>query len=448
MARKIIYPLVTLVLIVFFIELLGKGAALFIDGDGIERVNIPKTDKKRIVCIGESTTEGGYPEMLQTKLDKIFPGKYKVYNLGETGVTSLYFKQRINAILEDYEPHYIISMLGINDTFKISKHKTKIEKSFFEELFLYKIGVYIQGLFSTESLKSRAMLHLNRGEHDDAYSLLYKVYKRSPESLKVKTLQSLAEYLNEEARQFKDVLEIYDYIVEKRNGDFEIRIDRMWIYLEMGMKAQFLAEEEFFNKEGNKWFPPIALMQLLYLKDNNKALYYFRNSPQEGLKDQDIAIYSKLLVDMGKIKEAEELINKRISENKSGRQTLLSMKRINMLKKQDVLKEEILAAENEYLKTNTIKHYKYIIEAAIKKEVGFYTMQYPMRSTKGLRDSFEKYLKDKSVRMIDNEKSFKNLVEREGYDKVFTDSFAIDFGHMTQKGRTLLVSNIVDAMDL
>lgn len=448
MNKKIIYPLLTLFLIVFTIEVLALLFVKFVDRGDFTQDSIVKTDRKRIVCIGESTTEGGYPEELQRKLDKIFPNKYTVYNLGKSGVTSLYFKQRIDKIISTYEPHYIISMLGINDTFEISKHRTKTDKSIVENLFLYKIFIYTKGIFSIDSQKSQALFLLNNGETERAYSLLLDVFDRDPTKLKKETLELLANYLNEESRNFNEALKVYNYLIKSNDNDIQMRIDRLWIYLELALLSEYKKEFETISNLGNQWNSSLAMIS--YLGENNPkvALKFFEKSKKEELTDEESATYSKLLIENGNLGKAKSLISFRLEKNKTVSKTLLSAKRLNIASDEKLYLKNIIESENSLLKKTTLDNYLFIVKKARKKGIGFYSMQYPMRSTLKLKEAMKPFLKDKSVRIIDNKLIFEKAVKEKGYDSVFSDSFAIDFGHMTKLGKSIIVENIVDAMDL
>ncbi len=70
-------------------------------------------------------------------------------------------------------------------------------------------------------------------------------------------------------------------------------------------------------------------------------------------------------------------------------------------------------------------------------------MQYPLRSLGTLR-----YLMDDAhdVVFIDNETVFREAVSRDGYDAVFVDRFAGDFGHGTRRGNELITRNLLDTV--
>ena len=70
-------------------------------------------------------------------------------------------------------------------------------------------------------------------------------------------------------------------------------------------------------------------------------------------------------------------------------------------------------------------------------------MQYPMRSIKPLKAIFPS---EDGLVFVDNEMLFKGAVLREGYKEYFSDMFAGDFGHCTDKGNWLLAENIANAI--
>jgi hypothetical protein len=47
---------------------------------------------------------------------------------------------------------------------------------------------------------------------------------------------------------------------------------------------------------------------------------------------------------------------------------------------------------------------------------------------------------------VDNSRVFRDAVRKLGYDAVFTDRFAGQFGHCTEAGNRLLAKNIADAI--
>ncbi|MEQ1878186.1 MAG: GDSL-type esterase/lipase family protein, partial [Bdellovibrionia bacterium] len=80
------------------------------------------SEKLRILTIGESTTadrfdDPGYawPRQLEQKLTQSGL-KARVYNLGVAGTTSSFILERLGEQVDLFQPHIVISMIGINDS--------------------------------------------------------------------------------------------------------------------------------------------------------------------------------------------------------------------------------------------------------------------------------------------------------------------------------------------
>jgi hypothetical protein len=101
----------------------------------------------------------------------------------------------------------------------------------------------------------------------------------------------------------------------------------------------------------------------------------------------------------------------------------------DLLKKSEGIKDNDKSILN-YKKANDLIH-----------ESGAYhlVMQYPLRSIEELRESLAG--RDKTI-FVENEENFKKLVLAKGYDYLFIDRFASDFGHCTKQGNELIAENV------
>jgi len=107
--------------------------------------------------------------------------------------------------------------------------------------------------------------------------------------------------------------------------------------------------------------------------------------------------------------------------------------------------ERVNNLRREFYNSVTANNYHRLKLALDKRGIKLVCAQYPMRSIAILR----KMLKDEpknSIIFVDNERSFKDAVAKEGYNIYFTDMFGGDFGHCTEKGNRLLAANIADAI--
>jgi hypothetical protein len=85
-----------------------------------------------------------------------------------------------------------------------------------------------------------------------------------------------------------------------------------------------------------------------------------------------------------------------------------------------------------------VKNYQKLYEILQSNNIKLIAVGYPMRSTQPLELMFS----DSEVLVVSNELNFKKAVEKEGYDQIFVDRFAGDFGHCSEKGNLLLAENV------
>ena len=95
----------------------------------------------------------------------------------------------------------------------------------------------------------------------------------------------------------------------------------------------------------------------------------------------------------------------------------------------------------DYYHPMTRENYRKIKNMLDDRGVQLVCVQYPVRSIDPLKNLFDD---TSGIIFVDNEKSFKDAIEKEGYNVYFMDRFAGEFGHCTPKGNELLAGNIAD----
>lgn len=89
------------------------------------------------------------------------------------------------------------------------------------------------------------------------------------------------------------------------------------------------------------------------------------------------------------------------------------------------------------------RNYRRLKKKAFQRGIELVCVQYPMRDVGLLKGMFED---TGGIVFVDNEKIFKEAVEKRGWDEYFTDCFAGDFGHCTPNGNRVLAENIADTI--
>lgn len=87
----------------------------------------------------------------------------------------------------------------------------------------------------------------------------------------------------------------------------------------------------------------------------------------------------------------------------------------------------------------TVANYRWIARTLHERGVRHVAVQYPARP----RDLLEAVLGDApDVAVVDDEAIFKDAIDRFGYDAIFENRFAGDFGHGTARGNRILAENV------
>jgi lysophospholipase L1-like esterase len=82
---------------------------------------VGEDDEYVILCLGESTTaelligESSWPSELKKLLEKKDIGKFSIINEGIGGTNTALISSRLEKNLDRYQPHIVITMMGIND---------------------------------------------------------------------------------------------------------------------------------------------------------------------------------------------------------------------------------------------------------------------------------------------------------------------------------------------
>ena len=80
------------------------------------RQTMKDRDTYRIMCLGESTTAGQYPQYLQEILNRQNRGvKFKVIDKGRIGISTTEILNMLESNINHYQPDMVITMIGVND---------------------------------------------------------------------------------------------------------------------------------------------------------------------------------------------------------------------------------------------------------------------------------------------------------------------------------------------
>ena len=459
----------------------------------------------RIMCLGESTTTAGgknsYPNQLQQVLnDKDIGVKFSVINKGICGTKTGSIVSQLEHNIEKHNPDMIVTMMGINDEEGICLASHKKLSLFIESLRTYKL-IKLLCLHIAHKAGKERTADIDKGHTDLGmrfYAGLGWYYMNAEEYDKAEEMYKKAIELNPKddtgytglAWNYLHMGEC-DKAVEIFKKAIQINPRNEGNYIELGRRYMFAEEydeaEEMYKKAievnpksgggyaGLGWY-------CINTGQYDKAEEMYKKAIE--LNPKDDTGYTGLAWDyihMGEYGKAKETLEKyrRINPNNESGYSKMGRycmeigeydKAKEMYKKAaeinarndrsygglsncyrqlgdyDLTREYSKKAEDmrlEYFNPITLCNYRKLKRIAMEKGLKLVCVQYPMRSVKPLKKVFKD---NKDVAFVDNEATFKEGVEREGYDEYFYDVFAGDFGHCTDKGNRLLAENIANVI--
>lgn len=439
----------------------------------------------RIMCLGESTTETG-PDPYPSQLEKILNNRnigirFSVINKGISAITTTYIVEHLEENLNAVKPDMVITMMGVNDygVHVPWEYGSLGNRPYFvQSLRVYKLMRLL--LLHIEAKAKEAGIYIPKTSMD------VKAIQANPSTIGFK------EFDNREAEEAPiinkpfEINPVSGFLSEKEY----IRLGH--VYFE---NARYVESEEMFLKA-------LKLNPTNYDASLGLAIDYDTQNRFEvaeqifkktiGLDPTNVRGYLTLArryVELGKHKETEELIKKAFALNlrdaelnwrlgwaykMQGKDALAKeqfKKTVELLSPQDdeskgvaditygrlaILYREIGEYEKvdayyakankcriEYYNPVTYRNYFKVKEILERRKIKFVFVQYPVRSVEPLKKMFNN---DSGVIFVDNERIFKDALNKEDYKEYFFDNFGGDFGHCTAKGNNLLAENIANVI--
>ena len=470
------------------------------------KISMSKKTAYKILCLGESTTDGQYPWHLEEVLNaKDIGVKFAIIDKGRGGTVTETILEHLNKYLDEFNPDMVVTMVGINDdrrdlvAFELksghwysalkSLKLVRLLKIHIEAKLLDLNGGRVKASNNNQKDKKSAAIFLKAIEinpkNEEAYARLGNLYKEQKRYRKAETMFLKAIEINpknEETyigigrlygaqKKYSEAQAIFLKAIEinPKNEKPYAGIGRLY-----GAQKKYKQAEAMFLKAieiapKNDWtYEEIAGFYKWQRKFKEPEVMFLKVIDINPLNDSAYARLGDMYRKQKKYREAEAMFLKAIEINPKNKETYAGIERLYRRQKkykeaeavfQKAIKGPLNSDSREFDKMSVRYLNKY--EANKNKYYGKKT-QYNYRK---LHRELEKRniqlvcvqyptleiqpLKDilepnDGIVFVDNENSFKDAVRREGYDAYFTDKFAYKygFGHCTYKGNRLLAENI------
>lgn len=348
-----------------------------------------------ILCLGESTTDGQWPPILQKILDKKSPDKkFNVIDEGIIGTNTKKIAGKLEGNLIKYNPDIIISMSGTNDTGLIyNQYKFKILNLI--QLIVFHIATHC---FYTDASFFEIDSECNELIKNSNFLLAQKKY--------------------------------YNLLKKSKFSD-ETVYERLWS-VSLRFNIDF-CDELLKHNESFITIPALEyIMNYLinYKNYDKEQIRYFLIENKDRILCVSKENYNKI-IEILKNNDCSFLIND-IKQNRQQNKKYLIRNLVDYKNKSNI----------------KIKNYIYIINKAktFNNKILFIVMQYPTLPVEQLKkDLKDSPYYDKLI-FVSNEENFKQALQKYKTEEIFTDMFGGSFGHCTKLGNTLIAENVAETI--
>ncbi|MBN2407569.1 MAG: tetratricopeptide repeat protein [Elusimicrobia bacterium] len=432
---KILLKRLPLIIAGFLLALVLLEASLRIAGSAYlsvkeyrNRLSVRKTGEYRILCLGESMTDGQWPGPLEKILNQRGAGiKFSVIDEGMAGATTDIIIECLEKNIEKYKPNMIIAMIGINNDPSntilplVRLVRDKNTAYFLNSLRILKLLRLIKlSIFPgmgqpepyTEDIRS-GRWYEDQQDYDKAEAAYKEAIQKDPGVIRSYII--LSEYYRAR-NEYAKAEEITMKALSADPEDAWPYIELAWCYY--GRNRYDKAEE-------------ILKRGMLVDPDNIDLIieagrcYEWNGMPDKaaGMFKKAFAINPKNMYVSGSLSRLY-----RKTGNKPEAEKFYSI---------------CSSLSNTYYNPETRDAYNKIRNITMERGIRLVCAQYPMMSV----DALKKLLNNsEDVIFVDNESIFKDAVRDSGYDRYFRDRFMGFFGHCTQEGNRMLAENIADTI--
>lgn len=417
----------------------------------------------RILCLGESTTDGTephgrYPRMLEEILNaQGLEGRVAVVNRGRPGAVSDDILFHLDRDLEQFAPDVVVAMMGINDAGRTHAYGSVIAPGadrWYGSFRVYKLYRLLRDAvargFAPPPGENPLLLAGSLPLADADPDGVSRLHAEPPDAETAESLRVARELAA--AGDHQAAIDALERLRVSRPETEQIQVQLAEVYFGTAMpeKAHEILEYAVAR------FPRptaglVAALARSHLDrgETDRAIERMREVVDSIVDPTDAheqAHYRSSLAwmyeDDGRIDRAEETWRGIIDLEEGNDVAYQPL--IEFLERQDriplalhyrAIQERI---RDEFVNPRTRRNYRELRHRLEARGIPLIAAQYPARRVEVLRRELDD---EEGVIYVDNG-FFRELIARDGFGEYFTDHFAGDFGHLTRKGNLLLAENI------
>ncbi len=403
------------------------------------KFNNKKNNELRILTLGDSMTALGGEESYSKQLEKILNNakktnkKIRVINEGVVRTDSSDILLNLKENIIDYKPDIVIVMTGINDHEKysqgirlISNYKIADNNFFLNYFNSYNFYLFIKKNIEINFLALKYEKNNKNSKLDKVYYELGRFFIKK--GIVEKGIYYLNKAISENKKNDLAYQEIAVTLQSKYSFEERKKLCLKAIEINPYRIRNHLCLRTVYSAYDKKNFKVIHDILLNGLRFNPKSpdLLFGLGSYYYAVKDfQNAEKYFLEALNYANDFDFKMNLYQLLSKIYFLQNNLVEYEKFNIL----INSLDIITNPN----------YKEISSILSSHNIPLVAVQYPRRDVSILKT----YLKDKpNTYFVDNNESFEKAIEKYGYDYLFIDKFAGDFGHGSKYGNQLIAENV------
>ncbi|MCA9402865.1 MAG: hypothetical protein KC897_03710 [Candidatus Omnitrophica bacterium] len=382
----------------------------------INKVRMGAAAQQTVLCLGDSITQGGgdhaYPRLLEEYLNRHASSRFRVINVAQAGKDSAYFSAELAGWLKEYQPDYVVIMLGLFD----KKRTTAVERST-PRISLKSVQV-VGRIIRNELNARRTPEKASASEPPEDKKNTPRKESFDGMDKKLKELYMYALVLNarkqytEEEKVYALLLTSPDVPRRVRSKVFENLGRNLWTQRKYADYAQIMDNIPYYSWPDD-WVENICRTPSV----SRPVTAALEQRIQKNPSDQD-----RLSLLLACYEQAGE---------QAGAARLRKLRD---------------AAASSYVNAFTQTQYLTMLKALEDAGVRPVLAQYPLRDTDTLRHMVRSSGNYERIIFVENVSNFQGALQLEHYKEYFVDRAAGIFGHGTPKGNQIIAENIGKAI--
>ncbi|MDD5021545.1 MAG: hypothetical protein PHR82_05325 [Endomicrobiaceae bacterium] len=387
-----------------------------------------------IICLGESTTFGKYPDYLQKILNKKYPNKFSVIDCGIPGVNLENILGNLDGNIVKYKPDFAICMMGINNGFlSLSDNSQESKNEKYEKFKIYKLYKLFKNHLGSR-LKTKEVYADNIVDLNMNY--VYELYAQKKYSDAEQICEKMLKIKQDDYYSYAFLAMLYYYHLNKKNIAYKMALNIIKT-----------------NKRVPSYWKQIMYEIIIDYSVNKNDVESAKRCIDKLINDKDVIFSGRMywfIKDIITLEQKAKFFQK-MSADKENLDQYYGLIAIESMYEKNYKKAEeyFTIAEDirvKYASKHTYELYKLILKKLIDNNIKVICMQYPVRSIESLKNILKDEDYFNKITFVSNEYIFKQLLQEKKYDEIFRDQFAGDFGHCTDLGNTMIADNLANSL--